>query len=444
MKPKKVIKSIVSPFQQFIDLEASSGILLLLTSIVAMAWANSPWSESYFHLRETKISLAVADFQISNSLVHWINDGLMAIFFFVVGCEIKREVMAGELSTPRKASLPFMAAIGGMVVPVALFLFLNNTPGATKGWGVPMATDIAFSIGILSLLGNRVTLGMSVFLTAFAIVDDIGAVLVIALFYSQDILWNPVLVILILLGILLLFNYLGVQQLWLYGVVSVLVWYYFLKSGIHPTIAGVLTAFCIPSKNKIRLQNFTEKVQDRVRQIRERWEGDPDSRFLPKEDINTIRNIERDTRKIQPPLQRLEENLSGLSAYFVMPVFAFANAGVAILGNKGDLLTQLTFTIAIALVFGKMIGIFSFSWIATKLGFGTLPAGTNWLQLLGLGLLGGVGFTMALFIANLAFDPEGLLDQVKIGVLIGSIVSGVSGYLLIRWTTSKSESAQGD
>jgi len=437
MKPKKVIQTIVSPFQKFINLEASGGLLLLFVTIIAMAWANSPWADTYFHIWETKITLIVGGTEISNSLVHWINDGLMVIFFFVVGCEIKRELIEGELSTFRKAALPFFAAFGGMAVPVAIFLLLNQNDAAVKGWGIPMATDIAFSLGILALLGNRINLGMNVFLTAFAIIDDIGAVLVIAIFYSQDIQWHPVLIAGILLGVLLIFNYLGVKNLWMYSVVIIFIWYYFLQSGVHPTIAGVLSAFCIPAKNKIRLEVFTENVQDRIRRIRKRWEGESSGRFLPKKDINTIKDIQRDTLKVQPPLQRMEEDLNEFAIYFVMPVFAFANAGVSIFNGGSGLLTNLTFSIAAGLFLGKAIGIFSFSWLSTILGIADLPEGTNWTQIFGLALFGGIGFTMSLFIANLAFEPGGLLDQAKMGVLFGSVLSALLGYLILYQSTQE-------
>ncbi len=430
-----MIKTIISPFQKFMKMEASSGIILLLAAAVALGWANSPWADAYHHLWELEFSLQLGDAELSKTLHHWINDGLMAIFFFLVGLEIKREVMEGELSTIRKATLPFLAALGGMALPVGLFLLAYQSGDGLKGWGIPMATDIAFSLGILALLGNRVSLGMNVFLTAFAIVDDIGAVLIIALFYSQGIQLAALAGGFAVLAVLLAANYLGLKSLWLYVLLSVVAWYFFLQSGIHATIAGVLAAFCIPSENKIALDTFLHQTRARIKKVRRRWDGEPEGYFLPEKDIEAIEAIKAKARAVEPPLQRIEEHLNGFVVYVIMPLFALANAGVHLGGGQGPLLTKLGISIAAALLIGKTLGIFGFSWTAVKVGIADLPEGTGWWQLLGMAMLGGVGFTMALFIANLAFEPSGLLDEAKIGILSGSLIAGLIGYLVILLKT---------
>lgn len=438
MQPGKVIETIVTPFQKFIRMEASSGLVLLIAAGIALVWANTPWAEYYFQLWDTKVTVSIGQTEISKRLLIWINDGLMAIFFFLVGLEIKREILEGELSTVRKATLPFMAALGGMVVPVGLFLLLNYGSPGMEGWGVPMATDIAFSLGILALLGSRVTLGMNVFLTAFAIVDDIGAVLVIAFFYSHGFHPDALITAGSLLAVLVLINYIGVKNIWMYLVIGLFVWYYFLKSGIHPTIAGVLLAFTIPAQNKIRLETFIRRMHRYRRMILERRDDKQrqgEARFLPKEDISIIQDIKREAKKVQPPLQRLESNLNEFVAFFIMPLFAFANGGISIINTDENLFTLLTLSIALGLFVGKTIGIFAFSWASAKAGVADLPEQTSWSHILGLSMLGGVGFTMALFIANLAFDPGGLLNQAKMGILIGTLGSGAIGLFLLRLMT---------
>lgn len=413
--------------------EASGGILLIFFTALALIWANSPWSEGYFNLWSTKTGLAFGDWSLIKYLILWVNDGLMAIFFFLVGLEIKREIMVGELSSVRKASLPFFAAIGGMLLPAVLFAVLQGGRPGSEGWGIPMATDIAFSLGILSLLGKRVPLSMKIFLTAFAIVDDIGAVLVIALFYSGEIYLQALYIALGLYAVLLAFNFFNVRKKTLYVVVGILIWYFFLKSGLHPTIAGIMVAFTVPITSKIRARDFVDDVEDGLVVFKE-FEDDPNDHLLSYEQLSSVESISESAKHVQPPLQKLEHDLHGFVAFFVLPVFALANAGVA-LGGAGDALSSpLTLNIALGLLVGKTVGVGLFSWLSVKLGWASLPEGTNWTQLIALGLLGGVGFTMALFIANLAFVDPVLLNESKMGILIGSTLAGVGGYLILRLT----------
>ncbi len=424
---------IVTPFQRFLQTEASGGILLIIFTALALIWANSPWSESYFNLWNTKTGLAFGDWSLIKYLILWVNDGLMAIFFFLVGLEIKREVMVGELSSVRKASLPFFAAIGGMLFPALLFAFLQaGSPGA-EGWGIPMATDIAFSLGILSLLGKRVPLSMKIFLTAFAIVDDIGAVMVIALFYSGEIYLPALYIALGLFLVLIAFNFFNIRKKTLYVAVGIIIWYFFLKSGLHPTIAGIMVAFTVPITSRIRAQDFVEEVDNGLVVFKE-FEDDPTDHLLSYEQLSSVESLSNAAKHVQPPLQKLEHDLHGFVAFFILPVFALANAGVALEGAGEALGSPLTLNIALGLLIGKMVGVSLFSWIGVKLGWASLPEGTNWKQLIALGLLGGVGFTMALFISNLAFVDADLLNQAKMGILIGSTLAGVGGYLILRLT----------
>jgi len=443
MAPNKYFSSTVTSIRSFFDKESSGGILLIICTIIAMIWANSPFASSYFNLWDTPVSIAIGNSDFTKPLLLWVNDGLMAIFFFTIGLEIKRELLDGELSSRRKAILPFFAAIGGMVIPVGLFFLLHQGHEGIEAWGIPMATDIAFSIGILSLLGSRVPLGMKVFLTAFAIIDDIGAVLVIALFYGHEVHWNPLLLSGAFLLLLFIFNFvLSVKRNWVYIVGGVAVWYCMFQSGIHPTIAGVLVAFTVPSSNKIRFASFTERMKGALQNLdgdEEEMERLKEQSFFGHERLTYLRQIRKDLRAVQPPLQRLEYNLESFIAYFVMPLFALANAGVALQGSGSIISGPMFLHVGIALVVGKMVGIYSFSWLSIKLGLTDLPSGMRWLQLLGLALLGGIGFTMALFISNLALDTGDLLNQAKLGILAGSLVAGVVGYGILWYTLYKDD-----
>ncbi len=430
-----------SPLQRFLEMDAAGGILLVLSAFLALILANSPFASSYFEFLDTLVVIRIGQEGLSDTLIHVVNDGLMAIFFLLIGLEIKREVLEGELSTFRKAAMPFMAAIGGMVVPVGLFLFLQRGQAGVEAWGVPMATDIAFSIGILTLLGSRVPLGMKVFLSAFAIVDDIGAVLVIALFYTKEIDWSSLTVFLILLGILGIFNWvLSIKRLWPYLTFGIVAWAFLLESGIHPTIAGVLIALTIPSNNRVRLKYFAERAKRRREKLMQE-EQEREGRFLKHKQVELLYDYRTEVKRVVPPVQRLEYSLENFVAFFVLPLFAFANAGVALNGGFNAFTAPLTLHIALALVLGKVIGIFSFSWLAVGTGMADLPSGARWIHMIGLGLLGGIGFTMAIFIATLALEEEVLLSQAKLGILLASLVAGLAGYFLLHATLPKTEGA---
>jgi len=425
------IDRILSPFQEFFQQEASSGILLIIATIAALIWANSPWADSYSMLWHTNVSIGFGNFEISKDLLLWINDGLMAVFFFVVGLEIKREVLVGELASPRRAILPILAAVGGMLIPAGFFLLLNPSGPAQAGWGIPMATDIAFALGILSLLGKRAPLSLKIFLTAVAIVDDLGAVLVIALFYTSKIVWASLLIGGIFLLILIIINRLGVRSPIVYALLGIGLWVAFLKSGVHATIAGVLLAMTIPVKTRINTDEFFKHASFFLDEFRKH--GKPGQSVLTNKDQRAaIQAIEVAAEHAQTPLQRLEHILHPWVGYFIMPVFALANAGVAIKGDFLSAFTQpVTLGIMAGLIFGKQVGIFSASYLAVKLGWSELPSGMTWTRLYGLSWLAGIGFTMSLFIASLAFGTSEFLTMAKAGILVASLIAGTVGAIIL-------------
>jgi len=432
----RITSAIVNPFEWFLKNVTSGGVLLIFVTALALLWANSPLKEYYQSLWEYDFILGLQPFELKKSILHWINDGMMAIFFFVVGLEIKREFIAGELSTFRQAIFPVFAAFGGMIVPIALYSSFGFAGEMSQGWGIPMATDIAFSLAILGILGKKVPLSLKVFLTALAIVDDLGAVLVIALFYSQTILWHYLFFAFGLLLILLIANYFNIQNLYFYTYVGFLIWLLFLKSGIHPTIAGVLVAFTIPMRPKIRINEFIPKIKNGLKYFSS----------LPKEDkkfvmtnqqLAAIDHIETLVKKTQSPLQMIEHNLSGVVNYLILPLFALANAGVTIFSpgspfSSGKVFNELSIAVAFSLIFGKAIGISLFSWLAVKLGLSIKPGNVPWKAFIGLGFLGGIGFTMSLFISSLAFDTRELMNQAKIGIFFGSIIAGLIGFFILK------------
>jgi Na+:H+ antiporter, NhaA family len=430
-----VRKILVTPFQKFVRIESLSGLLLFGATLLALILANSPLAEHFQSLWQFKLGISISGFELVKPLILWINDGLMAIFFFLIGLEIKRELLIGELNSVKKASFPLFAAIGGMAVPVLLFLILNNNPESSHAWGIPMATDIAFSLAILQLLGKRVPLGIKVFLIAFAIVDDLGAVLVIALFYSGSIDWTLIAIALVLLAILFFFSYRRIYIKGFHLIIGIVIWVLFLKAGIHPTIAGVLLAFTIPIRQRVGRKAYLEKLCDIADDIKETETSK--SPLLSKEQLELIDELEEWTENVQSPLQHLEHKLHNWVAFFIMPVFALSNAGVAFKGG-GNLDSMLGLIIAICLIAGKLIGVTLFSWIGIKLGVAELPEGVRFKQIIGIALLAGVGFTMSIFVANLAFFGNTiLLDSAKAGILIGSLIAGVLGYVVLKMTTSK-------
>jgi NhaA family Na+:H+ antiporter len=431
-------KILISPFQKFVKIESVSGILLFGTTIIAMLWANSNFSDAYTSLWQYKIGINFGEFELTKPLISWINDGLMAIFFFLIGLEIKREVLIGELNTLRKATLPLFAAIGGMIFPLAIFFLLNKSPETTNGWGIPMATDIAFTLAILKILGNKVPLSLKIFLTAFAIVDDLGAVLVIAIFYSTGIDWMLILYAVIPLLILSFLSYKGYYIKYLTLIFGIIIWFLFLKSGIHPTIAGVLLAFTIPVRQKIDAHLFHKNLSDIVNRISEK--DVKEVPILSKGQIKEMDNLDDLTDDFSSPLQNLEYKLHGWVAYFIIPVFALANAGVSF--NADMVLdTSLIINIALALFVGKATGVFLMTFLSVKLKVTELPEDLNYLQILGVSILAGVGFTMSIFIANLAFANNFVfIDSSKVGIIIGSLVSGFIGFVILKY--SKKQAAK--
>ncbi len=423
---------IITPFHNFVKIEGFGGILLFISTILALAWANSPYAHYYTELWQLEFGFTLVDFTLKKPLILWINDGLMGIFFFLIGLEIKREFLIGELNSLRKISFPIFGALGGMLVPVLFFFFLNQNDATSGGWGIPMATDIAFSLAILNILGDRVPLSLKLFLTAFAIVDDIGAVLVIAVFYSSSIKIGLIGAALALLVISYTLSFRGYYSRYLTLTIGAVVWLLFLKSGIHPTIAGILMAFAIPVRQKIYTADFINNLTEITDKIKvSAVSRDP---ILTREQIEHVDELETWTEKFQSPLQHLEHALHGWVAYIILPIFAFANAGVAFT-NSGNLDYTLITNIAICLVVGNSIGITAVITLAKKLRIIDMPSDITNRHLLGVAFLAGVGFTMAIFIASLAFaDRPDLIDSAKIGVLLGSFVSAVLGYLTLRLT----------
>ena len=425
-------------FTRFTRIQASGGILLVIATLLALFLANSSMSSAYFDLWKTDFSITFGSLGITEHLLEWINDGLMVLFFFVVGLEIKREITVGELASPRKAALPLMAAVGGMAVPALIYALFNVGTTGVNGWAIPMATDIAFMLGLLVLLGRRIPLSLRIFFTALAIVDDLGAVLVIALFYTNDILWMALGVGGLILLILIVLNWLGVRNPLPYALLGIGLWLAFLQSGIHPTIAGVLLAFTIPSRTRVHAQAFMAQCIAVL--------GGVDGEDLVIESAEVqmsdrrqaaARALEGIAERMQSPAQRLEHSLTPWATYLVLPVFALANAGVVISNDLGALFTnRVALGIIVGLVFGKSLGISLFTWLAIKLGVAEMPSRVGWPQLLSATWLAGIGFTMALFIANSAFSDPEQLAIAKLAILVASLISGLIGFSLLILTSN--------
>jgi NhaA family Na+:H+ antiporter len=430
------VERIVRPFQDFADKQSSGGILLIAATAVALVWANSPWGESYAALWHTKLTVGVGDASISKDLTHWINDGLMAVFFLVVGLEIKREVLVGELSSVRGAALPIAAALGGAVVPAAIYLAINAGAEGSAGWGIPMATDIAFALGVLALLGDKAPVAIKVFLTALAIVDDIVAVLVIALFYTSEISWGALGVGGIFLVALIVANLIGVGRTLVYALLGIGLWLCFLLSGVHATIAGVLLALTVPAISFINPGAFLE----RSRYVLDRFEkaGAKGENVLSNEERQAaLHALNHAAYKLEPPLHELEHTLHPWVVFAIMPLFALANAGVQLGGGIADALTNpVALGIVAGLVVGKQLGITLFAWLAVKSGVSELPEGIRWRHVYGAGWLAGIGFTMSLFISDLAFSDGRLVDAAKLGILVASLIAGVVGWVILRGASS--------
>lgn len=409
----------VRPIVQFLRVESASGIVLLVCTLTALGLANSPWSAAFHQFWQTRVALTIGAFELSKPLLLWINDGLMTIFFFVVGLEIKRELVMGELRDARKAALPVLAAVGGMVVPAGIYLGLQAGQPGEPGWGIPMATDIAFVVGFLALFGRRVPLGLKVMLLSLAIADDIGAVLVIAIFYSTKLSFGFLGLAATGFGLTLLLNRAGVRRVPVYVVVGAVIWLAFLKSGVHPTVAGVLLGLLTPASAWVGDRALLDVLRDTLRQLGSERDGQVEPHRKP-----LLEQVQATTREAVAPLEHLEMGLHPWVAFGIMPLFALANAGVSI--RPEALSDPVALAVAAGLVVGKPTGILLLSWLGTTLGLARLPAGVNWRLLFGAGCLAGIGFTMSLFIAGLALD-DALLDAGKIGTLLGSTVSAVLG-----------------
>ncbi len=420
--PSRLARFIGRPIHHFAAIEAAGGVLMLIATVAALAWVNSPWQDSYFDFWHTHVSFSVGDYHFEHDLEHIVQDGLMAVFFFVVGLEIKREMVNGQLRDPRFAALPAVAALGGMVVPALIYLAFNSGGSGQDGWGIPMATDIAFAMGVLSLLGNRIPRQMKVFLLTLAIVDDIGAILVIAVFYTNDLSGNWLLTAAILLAGILLLRRLHVWYLPVYLVIGVAFWLAVLESGVHATIAGVVLGLITPAKP---LQS-----EDDAR----RW-----ANWLQMQDmvhLDDVRRVGFHIRESQPVSLRIEELLHPIAGYIIIPVFALSAAGVELSGDViSDAVTsRVTLGVVLGLVVGKTMGISLFAWIAHRLGWVTIPKSMTGLHMMGLSMVAGIGFTVSLFISRLAFDDPTIADESKIGILVGSLIAAVVGMGMLSRT----------
>ena len=408
--------------------------MLILCTIIALIWANSGFSASYTELWKTYFTVEIGGAGISKPLILWVNDGLMAIFFFVVGLEIKRELISGELSTPKKASLPLMAAIGGAVIPALIYVGFNLGTAEVSGWGVPMATDIAFALGVLALLGSKTPLSLKIFVTALAIVDDLMAVLVIALFYTAKISFVSLAIGFAFLAVAVLLNRLGIHKTVLFVLVGIATWVAFLKSGVHATIAGVLFAATIPAQAKMGTGEFLKQGEKFIEKVRNQVGNEEDQR-------TAIHYLEAASLEAQTPLERMEHGLHSWVAFGVMPIFALANAGVAIAGDvlSGLISNAVFWGIFLGLFAGKPLGIVAMVWLVVKTKIAELPKGVSWRHIVGAGALAGIGFTMALFIANLAFSDPQTLEIAKLGILSASLASGILGWILLSSSAESSE-----
>lgn len=431
---EKAFNRVATPFEHFLHAQTTSGIILMGMTILALIIANSPYLEVYQHIIHTKIEFNVGDWQLSHSLHHWINDGLMALFFFMVGLEIKREVLVGELSNIKVAILPILSAIGGMLLPALIYLSINNNLESVNGWGIPMATDIAFAISALVLLGKRVSPALVTFLVALAIVDDLGAVLVIALFYTEQIQFMPLMLAGGIFLVMLSMNRFGIHTILPYLFFGILLWFFMLESGVHATIAGVIAAFSIPSKPKIAPVAFT----NHTRNLLDEYDSHPvtTSHELHENQKAILQNIKDRINAVSSPSSRLEHSLHLPIGLIIIPIFALANAGIAIdFSSIGSALSSpIALGIIFGLIVGKIIGIAGVAALAVKVGIAKLPEGASMSQLFGVSALGGIGFTMSIFVADLAFlGNEEFIFQAKIGILAASLFAGIFGYIWLRF-----------
>ncbi len=440
-----LVEKLTSPIQRFMELETAGGLLLVLITIVAMVWANSPWGAAYEHFFHTPIAISIGSFHLEHSLLHWINDALMAIFFFVVGLEIKREMVTGELSSWKKSSLPIFAALGGMIAPALIYYSFNPEGPTSAGWGIPMATDIAFAVGVLTLLGNRVPFALKIFLLALAIADDLGAVLVIALFYTSNLSVPHLIAAFGGVLLILTFRGIGVWRKGPYYLAGAFLWLMVLKSGVHATIAGVLLGFLTPaypliSRKKMfdDLGTLFDKVKAAVKPVLTS-KNDEQNEPLDHDTKAIVDDIKYVAHECEPPLDSIVYNLHPWVTFAIMPLFALGNAGVVLQGVAfSDIFASpVSLGIGLGLLLGKPIGIMFFSFLAVKLGVSSLPKGITWMHYLGVSCLAGIGFTMALFVSNLALGGTEVETFSKLGILTGSLISAVVGFVILSMVLGK-------
>ncbi len=430
------VRFAVSLFQRFAAMQAAGGFLLLAATAAALAWANSPWADAYQDLWRLTLGVGIGNRTIGMSLHHLVNDGLMAIFFLLVGLEIKHEFLLGELQSARRAALPIAAAIGGMLAPAVIFAVLNAGKPTAPGWGIPMATDIAFSLGVLALLGKRVPPALKVFVAAFAIVDDLGAVLVIALFYTADISWAALGLAAAILVALAVGNRAGVRHPGFYTLLGLGLWAAFLASGVHATVAGVLLAMTIPSRARIDTNQFLSCGRDALGRFAAAGSTGPIVPIGEKHEA-ALDHLDMAIERVRTPMDRLEHALAPWVTFAIVPVFALANAGVGLSGDLARVVRDpLPLGIMLGLLVGKQVGVLGFAWLAVRLGLASLPTGVGWRHLYGAAWLGAIGFTMSLFIAGLAFSDAALVDESKLGILAASAVAGVVGFTILRFMPS--------
>ena len=440
---EQAFNRILTPLEEFIHRQTTSGILLMLCAVIALIIANSPWATAYHHVLEIPFTIGIGQWVLSMTLHHWINDGLMALFFFVVGLELKRELLVGELSNIKAALLPIIAAIGGMILPALIYMSINASGDTFNGWGIPMATDIAFALGVLALLGNRVPAALLSFLVALAIVDDLGAVLVIAIFYTEQLNFTALIgagIILILLSSL---NLGGIRKPLPYVLLGLLLWLFLLKSGIHATLAGIFLAFIIPIRPKYNPERFLARASELLQEIAKNYKAEPN--IIKNYKMRSkVRALESGIHRVQAPAQVLEHTMHIPTAYLIIPIFSLANAGVPI--NFAELANTLAHPVSMGviagLILGKFLGISILVWLAVKMGISRLPASLSMRHIIGASLLAGIGFTMSIFIAELGFahSPEDLL-MAKTGILIASLMAGIAGYVWLYVISKKGKVA---
>lgn len=428
--PPYLLDAVRTPIQKFIHTEEIGAMVLLAAAVAALVWVNSPWSDSYFEFWKAEIDFDIQIFAIHHDLKAFVKEGLMAIFFFVVGLEIKRELLHGELSTVRKAVLPAVAAIGGMVIPAAVYLIFNASGESLNGWGIPMATDIAFAIGVLALVGKRLPAELRIFLLAVAVVDDLGAIALIAIVYTESISFVDLGLAFAVYAAIAGFIWLGIRSIGLYMILAIVMWHFFVDSGIHATLAGVLLAALVPSKPDSPVEDFDRKVSEMNHDFKlAKTSGDETK-------ANTIvEQVENLSRASQSPMESLNAKIHPWVSFVILPLFALATAGVVVSSNAltEALSSPVTLGVALGLLIGKPIGIFGVSWLVVRLGLSQLPSTITWTHIIGVGFLAGIGFTVSIFIAGIAFDSPEVVDQAKMGIFGASLLAGVVGYLMLRF-----------